>query len=447
MTTTLVTPPTAPGARPFVGHALQLAFRPLEFITGLPAFGDVVCIRLGRRQAYVVCSPDAVHHLLTDDRTFDKGGPVYDRGRELGGDGLLTCQRTLHRRQRRLVQPAFHKEQLARYASIMVEQATAEIGTWRDGDVIDVNARMLHITNRIAARAFFSSDLVRIRAEELCDLMVVYFAGLYWRYLDPTGLVTRLPLPANRRYQHAVHEIHAATAEIIKSYRAGGTDHGDMLSMLLSARDEEGGTLSDAEIHDQVLQFFLAGTSPAAATLSWALHLLSTRPELTRRLETEVETALESGPLGWDALPRLALTRAVILEALRIHPPAWLFSRIATCDTELAGCSVPAGSSVFYSAYLSHHHPALPGEDSECAPERWLHGGETQPARGTYVPFGGGARKCIGDEFALVEDTLVLALITARCRLEPMPGKPVQPVPRATMRPSAFTTRIHQRRN
>jgi cytochrome P450 len=444
MTNALMKPPVAPGARPLIGNALQLARRRLEFITSLPVHGEVVHVRIGPVTVYVACSPDAVHQLLADPRTFDKGGPVYEKGRELGGNGLLTCNAAEHRRQRRLVQPAFHKKRLAQYADIMVKEASAEIDAWQDGDALDVNTRMFTIANRVVTRALFSSELVRTRAEEVGRLIVMYFDGLFWRYLDPTGLVAYLPTPVNRRYRYAVRRLHAAVDEIVETYHAGGTDHGDLLSMLLSARDEDGDALSPTEVHDQVVNFLVAGTETTAATLAWALHLLSTRPKLSDRLAAEAG-ALEGRPLGWDALPQLALTRAVVLETLRVFPAPWLFSRTATRDAQLAGYRIPAGSSVFYSSYLIHHRPGLPEQDQEFAPERWLADDNARRAPATFIPFGSGARKCIGDEFALTEATLVLALITARYRLEPIPGELVRPIARATLRPSAYRLRLRQR--
>ncbi|MEU8570613.1 cytochrome P450 [Streptomyces pathocidini] len=441
--TALATPQVASGAKPLVGNALQLALHPLEFLTALPAHGDVVRVRIGPTLVYFVCSPEAVHQFLTDAQTFDKGGPVYDKGREMGGNGLLTSEYESHRRQRRLVQPAFHKERLAKYVEIMVEHTEAEIGVWRNGDVIDVNTRMSTITNRVVTHALFSSDLVRTRADEVGGLIEMYFDGLFWRYLDPTGLAAYLPTPTNRRYRYAVRRIHRAVDEVIDTYRATGSDHGDLLSMLMSARDENGDRLSSDEIHDQVLTFLIAGTESTAATLSWTLHLLSTRPGLMSRLETEAKAVFDRGTLSWDTLPHLALTRAVVQETLRVYPAPWLFSRIATRDAELSGYHIPAGSSVFYSPYLIHHRPGLPEKDREFTPDRWLGKQESQHARGAYIPFGGGARKCIGDEFGLAEATVMLALIASRFRIEPVPGKPVRPVPRATLRPSRFAIHIN----
>jgi pentalenene oxygenase len=414
-------------------------------MTSLPAHGDVVRVQIGSVPVYVPCSPEATRHLLADLRTFDTGGLVYDNAREVLGEGLVTSRHAAHQRQRRMIQPAFHKQRLAGYADIMVEQAAAEIDSWPDGEAIDVNARMLTISARATTRVLFSSDAAGIRADEAGDLLRAWLAGMFWRIADPTGLAARLPTQTNRRYRHAVSRMHAAVDQTVEAYRAEGADHGDLLSMLLSARDEDGDVLSTAEIHDQVITFFTGGTESTATAVTWALHTLSTQPDLAHRVEEEVRSALGHGEVGWNTLPHLGLTRSVILEMLRVYPPIWLFTRIATRDAELNGYRIPAGSNLLCSPYLVHH--LCPEEDdSGCDPDRWLGADPPQRFTGAYIPFGGGVRKCIADEFSLTEATLVLALVIARVGLEPVPGKPVRPIPRTTLRPSTLVMRVHRRR-
>jgi cytochrome P450 len=438
--------PTAQGAVPLLGHILRLARDPLAFLKSLPQHGDLVRVRLGPFTAVVVCDPDLTWQVLQDDRVFDKGGLFFDRVAEVGGDGLLTSPRSRHRRQRRLMQPAFHQYRLPGYAQTMTEQIAAVTDSWRDGQSLDVLEEMSTITTRILAATMFSNTLSPEVVRQVCDDFSTAVTGLYRRMLTPPPL-DRLPTPASRRYYQARARLLNTVQGVIADRRASGADHGDLLSALLAARDPDSGGhgLTDSELVDQVVTVFGAGVETNAAALAWALHLLAQHPDVNDRLQAEVDTVLAGRAAGYADLPALELTRRIITETLRVWPPAWILTRVTTVDTHLGDHLIPAGTNLFYSAYLIHHRPDVYADPDRFDPDRWLPERAKAIPRDAFIPFGFGARKCIGDAFGLTEATLALATITTRYDLEPVPGQRVRAAPGGTLRPHGLRMRVTAR--
>ena len=423
---------TAPGALPLLGHLVSLLRDPLGFLMSLPEHGDLVRVRFGPFQAMIVCDPGLTRHVLLDDRTFDKGGPLFDRGRELAGDGLLTCPHSEHRRQRRMLQPAFHPSRLLGYAQTMTAQIVDVTGSWRDGQVLDVLAEMHAITARVTLVTMFSDTLSASVLHQALDDLTTLLHGISRRVLLPPPL-DRLPTPGNRRYHQSLARLRQTLGGIIADRRASGTDRGDLLSGLLATRDPDPAdarpSLSDAEISDQVVTFFVAGVETAATVLAWALHLLAQHPGIEERLHAEVDAVLQGGAAAHEHLPKLELTSRIITETLRLYPPAWVVTRSTVVDTHLGGHPIPAGTAIAYSPYLIHHRPDL-YPDPECFdPDRWDGTHRPPPPRDAFIPFGTGPRKCIGDQFGMIEATLGLATIAARWHLRSLPGQPVRPDP------------------
>lgn len=438
--------PTAPRAMPLLGHTLPLLRNPLSFLSSLPALGDVVRIRLGPIAAIVPCTAELTHDVLCDDRTFDKGGLFFDRFRELLGDGIGTCPRSLHRRQRRLLQPAFHSQRLPGYAETMVTQVDAVVTRWRDGQVIDVTAEMMTITSQTLLATMFSDSLPGPVLRGALDDVAAIFEVLYWRMLTPPPL-DRLPTPGNRRYQRARSRLRDAVGSAIAGRRAQGGDHADLLSAMLTARDVDNGNgaLTDAELVDQVVSFFVAGTETTALTIAWALHLLSEHPAIEHRLHTEVDAVLAGRAATYGDLPHLGLVNRIITETLRLYPPGWIISRLVTTDTQLGDHRVPAGATVMFSPYLIHHRPDLYPEPERFDPDRWLPERAKAIRRDAFIPFGGGARRCMGDQFGNTEAVLALATIAANWRMEPVGGTRVRPVAEASLRPHGLRLRATAR--
>jgi pentalenene oxygenase len=332
----------------------------------------------------------------------------------------------------------------------MVDQIMAVTGAWRDGQTIDVLSQMLTITAQTTVRSMFAAAVVSPDTlGEILDDFSTILVGIYRRMFVPAPL-DRLPTRGNRRYHQARDHLRQLVSGIIADYRSSGVDHGDFLSMLATrddladTGDEESG-LSDIEIADQVVTLFLAGTESTASVLAWALHTLGHCPDLERRLHAEVDTILSGRTPTYADVPALDLTGRIITETLRLYPPGWLFTRVTTTDTELDGHPIPAGTTVAYSPYLLHHHNGLFVEPERFDPDRWTGTSTSLPARGTFIPFGGGARKCLGDNFAVTEATLALATIAHRWQLRPIPGEQVHRTVDTTLRPRGLKMSITAR--
>ncbi|MGX1853050.1 cytochrome P450 [Streptomyces sp. NPDC055299] len=437
--------PTAPNSMPLIGHIVPLVRDPLAFLTSLSAHGDLVQIRLGTSRVIVLCDPELTRQVLHDDRTFDKGGPLIDRAREVLGNGLASCPHSEHRRQRRLAQPAFHPTRLAGYASAMVPCIDEVIGSWRDGQTVDVPAEMLKITSRGLMATLLSGAISASALGPLVDDGAAIIKGLYRRMLMLPPL-DRLPTSGNRAYKRA-HSRLSQTVEKFAAERRAGVDQGDLLSALLAARDPEnnGQGLSDAEITDTIVTFIIASTETGAATLSWALHLLAEHPQIEHRLHAEVDSILGGRLPTYSDIPRLELTGRIIMETLRLYPPGWFFTRTVTTDTCLGGHNIPAGATMLYSAYLVHHREDMYANSATFDPDRWDPARSTQPPRHAFIPFGGGARKCIGDTFGMTEATLALAAMAARWRLTPLPSQNVRPPLGGVLWPRQLHMRVSTR--
>ncbi|MGH3671039.1 MAG: cytochrome P450 [Pseudonocardiaceae bacterium] len=435
----------APGALPLLGHTLSLLHSPLRFLTFLPAHGDLVRIRIGPIEAIVVCTPGLVRRVLLNDRVFDKDGPIFDRTREAFGDGLATCPHHVHRRQRRLAQPAFHPARLPGYAQVMTKHIAEVTASWQDGQVLDVLSEMMTLTARTAVETMFSDTLPSAVLSAVLNDLNTILASIYQRVLVPPPL-DKLLVVSNRRYDRARVRLRRIISRVITDRRASGADRGDLLSTLLATRDPtDNQGLSDTETVDQAITFFLAGSETTATTLAWAVYLLARHPDVEHRLHAEVDTVLAGTVARFADLPNLELAAAVVTETLRMYPPAWMLARTTTTDTCLGGYPIPAGSIVFYSPYLLHHLPGLFPNPDHFDPDRWVDGHGAPPPRDAFIPFAGGARKCIGDTFAVTEATLALATLAGRWRLRLLPGRHVHPARAVLLQPRGLRMRATPR--
>ncbi|GAA2337229.1 cytochrome P450 [Streptomyces violaceusniger] len=425
----------APGGLPLVGHALLMGRKPLTFLASLPAHGDLVELRLGPRPVYLPCHPELVQQVLVNARVYDTGGPVKEKAKPILGNGLITSDWADHRRQRRLVQPAFHAARIAKYAEVMERECEAESTAWTARRPIDVSHEMLALTARVTARALFSTDMAPHAVAEIQHCLPIVVEGAYRQAIDPTGLLAKLPLAANRRFDDALTRLNQLIDRMIDDYKASDDgDRGDVLSALFAAQDDEtGGTMSDQEIHDQVMTLLLAGIETTASALSWTWFLLGRNPRAEAALHAEVDEVLGGRAPTYADVPRLAYTQRVFSEALRLFPPAWLFTRTTTETTELGGRRLPPASDVLVSPYVLHRDPALFPRPESFDPDRWLPERAKEVTRGSYLPFGGGSRKCIGDVFGMTEATLALAAIAGRWRMRPIPGTKIRPRPQMSL--------------
>lgn len=429
----------APGRWPVLGHCLEFIRAPLQFLTSLPSYGELVEIRIGPFTVVVICDLELTRQVLINDRTFDKGGVIIERVREIAGNGIATCPHDLHRTQRRQVQPAFHHQRIPGYGQIMIQQTGSVIDAWKDGGVVDVLAEMQAVAGRTMMATMFGGAYPKADMSAMLEDFTALSECVFQRIWMPSPL-DRLPLPINLKSNRAQKRIWAECESIIETRRRStASDHGDLLSIFLSTG------LPDREIPEQVLSFLGAGIESTAAALAWALYLVAQHPDAAERLHAEVDTVLRGTAPTFDDLPRLEYARCIITETLRLYPPVWLSTRITTEKWRLGDYDIPAKTMLAYSPYLIHRLPHLYANPDHFIPDRWS-GINMEHGRNTaMIAFGGGARKCIGDIFSLTESILALATITQRWSLEPVSSTPVRPARGLILNPCGLRMRIRSR--
>ncbi|WP_029892666.1 cytochrome P450 [Nocardia brasiliensis] len=435
---------TAPQGLPGLGHLVPLLRDPLDFLSSLPRYGDLVRIGIGPFTAVVVCDPELLRHMLRHDRIFDKGGPFIERTREVVGDGLGTCPYSQHRRLRRLLQPAFHPTRIAGYASVMTPRIAQLVESWQDGQTVDFIRQLHALTSGITAATLLTESVPKPTLDQMIKDADVIFDCMVRRAFMPSPLL-RLPIVGNRAYLHAITNLRGTLAQLIDARRDAGVDKGDLLSALITSRDDRGGKLSDIEIIDQVITFFLGGTQTTANTVGWALSMLNQHPDVAERFHTEVDSILKGRPASYEDLPRLPVTTRIVIETLRLWPTLWFLTRTITTDTELGEYVLPAGTNIFYSAYIIHHRADLYPDPDRFDPDRWDPAITNTPPHRVFFSFGDGARKCIADTFALTMATMILATIGARWQVHPISGNDNRPALSSVLRPRKLCMRVTAR--
>lgn len=441
-------PPSADRVPVSDGRGLRLALAlqtdPLPLLTRLNAeHGPIVRLRVPRRPVFLVSDPDAIqeafqrtHHGYEKGwgRSGDQDSPSSQPLIRALGQGLITSGAQLHRRQRRLIQPMFHREQIDAYAASFVELTEAALGRWRDGEVRDVHRDMSELTLAIVARTVLDVELDAgivdtIRTALVRDQATVRRSTTMWGQI-----LNRLPIGSNRLLNASIRDVDAAIYEMIAVRRAAGAPGTDLLSRLLSARDPDTGEpMPDTLVRDEALTLLLPGHETTANALTWALHLLATHPAEQDRIRGEL--AALDGPATAADLPRLRHTIAVVHESMRLYPPVWVTLRHLSEERTVAGYRLPAGSTLLMSPWVVHRDPRWWPEPEQFRPHRWLTS-EKPPHRYAYFPFGGGPRQCIGNDFSITEDTLVLANLLRRWRLDPAPDRPpARPRAQVTLHP------------
>lgn len=414
------------------------AFRraPLQSLVELARTrGDFVSFRLGTQQTFLLNHPDLLKDVLvTSSHKFTKG-LVLQRAKRVLGEGLLTSEGAVHKRQRRLIQPAFHRETIRTYGEVMINLAGATRDRWQAGHHMDVAQEMSHLTLAIVSKTLFNTD-VESEAREIRAALTTVME-LLGRPISPLAdLLYHLPLPTSLRCKRAKSRLDATIDRIIHERRINGLERGDLLSQLLMARDLEGdgAGMTDHQLRDEVLTLFLAGHETTANALMWTWYLLSENPDVEQKVHHELDRVLGSRCPTVEDLAALTYTRMVFAESLRCYPPAWVIARIAIEDHHLWGCPIKAGSYLIMSPYLLHHDPRYYPDPYTFAPER--QSPEVTRARQpfTYLPFGAGPRICIGEAFAWMEGVLLIATLAQRWRLRLVPGHPVVLQPLITLR-------------
>jgi cytochrome P450 len=418
---------TSPAEVPLVRSVLRLRARPLSFIEAMRDQGGVVLFRTGRWRAYLVNDPALVREMLVrQGHVFGKGGGLLNEAiASVLGNGLVTSVGSFHLRQRRLMQPAFREPRIARYAEIMQKVAAAKAASWRSGQLLDGEREMVELAFTIAARSLFSAEATGGMVAEIQQALPIVGDGVARRAYTPVAPLYRMPTPGNRRYRASLDRLNVLIDRIIADYRETAADHGDLLSMLLAARDDTGEPMGDQQLHDECLTMLLASSDTTARTLSWAFYTLSRRPDVEQRLYAEIDEVLGGRPVSHPDLARLEYLGRFVTETLRLYPPTWLLTRRVTADAELGGHRFPVGAHVFFSPYAVHRDPRYYRDPHRFDPDRWLPERDQARSRDCYLPFGLGARQCIGNSFAVTETAISVATIAGRWRLRPAPGRRV----------------------
>ena len=428
-------PPGPPG-RFFSGHLSDFRRDRLNFFADCAKqYGDVVGVRFGSRRVYLLSHPDTIEEVLvTRSREFMKHFALRLNPVVLG-NGLLTSEGDFWLRQRRLIQPAFQRGRIAAYAADMTTAAEKVLADWTPGETRDVAADMMRITLTIAAKTLFGAEIDREARdvgqalEVLLERFRARFASLFW-------LPAWVPTPGKIRFDRAVRRLDNIIYGFIRQRRASGAEHGDLLSILLHARDEDdGGRMTDKQLRDEAMTLFLAGHETTALTLSWTWYLLATNPRAQEPLLAEVDAVLAGRTPTPDDLPRLRYAEQVVQESMRLLPPVYTIGREALHDCEVGGYQVPKGTTLLMSQWVVHHDERFFDRPWDFVPERWAEEKIKRLPRFAYFPFGGGPRLCIGNTFAMMESVLVLATIAQRYRFTVAPNQVVEPLPTFTLRP------------
>jgi cytochrome P450 len=408
----------------------------LGFIERCREFGDVVRSRFLYVHAYFLYNPDDIEALLTTNaKSFRKAqslrSPFFHR---LVGNGLVTSEGDFWRRQRRLAQPAFHRQRISSYGDVMVNYGQRTINTWQAGQERDISRDMNRLTLEVVVKTLFNSDVSNDAdhvGQTLSEIVRPFASQATLKWI----LDNRLPTPGHRRYFNAVAEIDRIVFRIIAERRASKSDQGDLLSMLLQAQDEDGSQMTDSQLRDEVMTLFLAGHETTALALSWTWYLLATHPEAEKKFHRELDEVLQGRTPTVGDLQKLTYTDMIVKETLRLYPPAYAVGREALEDTEIGGFRVPKKSQIFAFQWVTHRDERYFVNPDTFEPERWTPERAEQIPKYAYFPFGGGPRQCIGNYFAMMEIVLLLATIGQRFKFSLQPDHKVEVLPVLSLRP------------
>ena len=420
------------------------------FMDAARRYGEVVYFRIGPRRGYLVTNPADVRHVLQDNARNYHKSPLYDKLRVLLGNGLLTSEGDFWLRQRRIAQPAFHRQRIAALAGVMADAAREAAARWEalasaGRPVVDVDEEMMRLTRTVVLRTLLGAELGPFaeQVDGAWKILNEHIGESFWSF----GLTDWWPSARMRRFKSARAVLRGAVEHVIADRRRHASDSADLLSMLMAARDEETGEgMTDEQLRVEVMTFLLAGQETTSLALTWIWYLLSQNPPAQRRLEHELDAALDGRPPDYADLVNLPYTRMVIDEAMRLYPPAWGFSREALAEDRVSGFRVRRGWLVFVIPYVLHRLPAFWENPDVFDPERFAPERTAARPKFVYLPFGAGPRQCIGNQFALIEAHLILATLAQRYRLHLVPGHRVDAWPLITLRPRFGMPMVVERR-
>ncbi len=442
-----------PGPKPLLRGAVSplalLAFRrdPPGFLRALAArYGDLVYFRARGRSFYLVNHPDYLEEVLVKQHRHFIKGPTLQMTRHVMGAGLLASEGDFHLRQRRLIQPIFHRQRIEGYGQLMVDYAARLAQRWQPGTRLNIAEEMMALTLSIVGKTLFGTE-VEAEAAEVGQALYVLLEAFERLNSPLISLYFRLNLPVLKPAEAARDRLNAIINGMVAEHRAGG-DRGDLLSMLLAAQHEDSGQgMTDEQVRNEAMTLFLAGHETTANALTWTWYLLSQNPAEAAGLHAELDTVLAGRLPTVPDLPRLAYTRRVVAEALRLYPPGWAIGRSVVKDVELGGYTLPAGATVILSQWVTHHDARFYPDPFAFQPDRWLPEAVASRPKLTYFPFSAGPRLCIGEQFAWMELILVVATLAQQWRLSLAPGQRVALRPQLTLRPKGGMPMLLERRS
>ena len=429
--------PPGPKGSPIMGVMREFNRDSLGFIERAQRdYGDVVWMRFLYVPALFLYHPNEIEYVLSiNSKNFRKAMSLRSNFfQRLVGNGLLTSEGEQWKRQRRLSSPAFHRHRISAYADTMVDYTRRLTSNWQPGETRDMHREMMRLTLEIVVRCLFSADVsndVDHVGDTLKELVKPFAAQATLKWI----VNNRLPTPEHLRFHRFAKRIDDVVYRIIAERRASGKDEGDLLSMLLAARDEDGSQMSDQQLRDEVMTLFLAGHETTALTLSWSWYLLGKHPDAEKKFHDELDEVLGGRPPAMADLPKLKFTEQIAKEAMRLYPPAYGLGREAISDCEIGGYQVPAGTQVFVFQWVTQRDARFFDRPDDFVPDRWTSDFEESLPKYAYFPFGGGPRACIGASFAMMEMILVLATIGQKFRLELTSSQPVEIYPAMSLRP------------
>lgn len=433
---------------PFFGSILRYREDRFAFLKSLATQGEILRARMGAFPLLLVTSAEIANEALVQkDADFVKGFGLSIFGKPLLGNGLLTSEGDVHRRQRKLMAPAFVQKRIAEYAAEISARTEAAQRGWADGATVDVAEAMMRLTLEIVGKTLFDAEIGSDAAEigEALTLAMEHIIGSLGSLvpIPPTW-----PTPRNRRNRESIARLDQIVYRLIREHREGGRDRGDFLSMLLLAQDEDDGSvMTDKQVRDEAMTIVLAGHETTANALAWTFYLLAQHPEVRARLEREVDAALGGRSPTLADVPKLPYALQVLKEAMRLYPPVYVFARRPVRDVTLGGHAVPKGQMVLFNVAGMHRDARHFPEPHRFDPERFTPAAEKALPRQAYLPFGAGSRVCIGNHFALMEGQLVIAALAQRLRFDPLPGaRRVDTESLVTLRPrGGLPMRVHRR--
>lgn len=420
------------------GHFLQFRRSPIGFLTELAKLSDVSFFKMGSQPAYFINHPELARDLLVvNAHKFHKGRALL-RAKRLLGEGLLTNEGESHLSQRRMIQPAFHRERIKSYAAAMTAFGAKMADEWQNGETRDIDKEMMRLTLNIVGKTLFDAD-VGDESDEVGGAMTTLIGLFDYLLLPFSEILEKLPIPHSRRFDRAKETLDRVIYGFINERRVSREDKGDLLSMLLHAQDETSGArMTDEQVRDECLTLFLAGHETTANALTFAFYLLSQHPEKERKFHDELDALYPNGEIPQpEDYPRLKYTEAVLAETMRLFPPAWVLGRLAVEDHEIEKYKIPKKSLVLVSMFVLQRDARFWEDAEDFKPERFTHENAVKEAgqKFIYFPFGGGIRRCIGEQFAWMEGVLLLATLASKWKLILTPEQKFGLSPMMTLRP------------